>query len=354
MSLTFGTSGAPSQDTINLDALLSTSLFNYNSTLVDQILSTNALYHELKPRMKSKSGGIAVKIPLRYALNQPTTYAGYDEIRILPTDGITQSTWEWRQAANAVTISYEEEFKNENGLTDLLEAKIQQAEDGFMEFFNDKLMQGNLNDNPASTVKTPFTNTDNGSVFLDPVMKLVDYTPSSSTEIGSINQSTSTWWRNKTLTMTATTEKAFLLQMDQMYNNCGKGSGGEPDMIQVDQTTYELWRSAYYTVYRRTADSDNNYPFMNFKFNKARVVWEEKMPDIESAALATTTYGTAIFWNTKFLHMYYIGSRNFVNTPFVRPHNQDAKTSLILWAGTVGLSRRNKHGIVGKIPRTLS
>lgn len=353
---TYGTSGAPAQDTINLDALLSLSLFNYNKTLVDQVMGSNAVWMELKGKVKTKSGGVAVKQNLRYAISTPSTYSGYDEITILPSDGITQATWDWRQCADSVTISGEEEYKNKDGLDDLLQAKIEQVQDGFTEFFNEKLLQGDYANTPSSTgLKTPLTNGSNGSVFVDPLFKLIQYDPTASETIGGINQSTYTWWRNRTLEMTATTAQTFLMEMDSMYNTCSIGAGGTaPDIIMVDQTTFELWRSVYYRVFQATADSDNNYPFPNIKFNQARVIWDEKMPNIYSGNTTTSTYGTALFMNTRMFQMYNVAGKNFVNTPFVRPHNQDAKTSLVLWAGTIGLSNRKKQGVVGKIPRTLS
>jgi hypothetical protein len=352
---TYGTSGAPAQDTINLDSLLSLSLFNYNKTLVDQIMSSNAFWNEMKPKWKGKKGGVALKQNLRYAVSSPTTYSGYDEVRILPSDNITQSTWDWRQAADSVTISKEEEVKNVDGLDDLLQSKIESVQDGFTDFFNAKQLRGNLDNDSGSTLKTPYTDTSNGSTFIDPLLKLIQYDPTASESIGGINQSTYTWWRNRTMEMSATTAVNFLMEMDRMHNTTSIGNGGKAaNLILVDQTTFELWRSAYYRQYRATADSDNNYPFPNIKFNNARVVWDEKVPDAYSGTLATTTYGSAIFVNTEFLNGYYINDQNFVSTPFVRPHNQNAKTSLVLWMGTIAMSNRRKHGVVGKIPRTLS
>lgn len=352
---TYGTSGAPNSDTINLDSLLSLSLFNYNKTLQDQIMSSNAYWHEMKPKWKAKKGGIAVKQNLRYAVSKPTTFSGYDEIRILPSDNITQSTWDWRQAADSVTISKEEEVKNVDGLDDLLQTKVESVQDGFTEFFNAKLLRGALDEDSTSDLKTAYTDATNGSSFVDPLFKMIQYDPTASETIGGINQSTYTWWRNRTMEMTATTAVNFFLEMDRMHNTTSIGSGGKAaPLILVDQTTFELWRSAYYRQYRASADSDNNYPFPNIKFNNAKVVWDEKVPDVYSGTLSTATYGTAVFINPEFLNGYYISDQHFVSTPFQRPHNQNAKTSLVLWMGAVAMSNRRKHGVVGKIPRTLS
>lgn len=351
---TYGNS-APNSDTINLDALMSLSLFNYNTELVDNVSSSNALYYEIKPQMQSKSGGVAVKMNLMYAKGNVDTYDGYDEITFLPTDGITQSTWDWRQLAATVMISGKEEIQNENGLKDLLSAKIQQAEMGITEFWGQRFLQGSYGQT-GGTIDTAYTNSQNGAAFVDPLPKLVAYDPTASVSIGGIPQNTYSWWRNRTLTSSATTNIGFLLEMDNLYNTCSKGmAGGPPNLILVDQKTYELWRAAYYAVYRRTTDGDDNYPFPNFKFNKARVVWDEWVPDVANGTdTPSTGKGTAYFLNTKFFKPYYIGSRNFTATPFEKPYNQDVKTSLILWMGTVGLSQRRKQGVAGNIARSLT
>jgi hypothetical protein len=354
MSTTFGQSGAPNQDTINLDALLSLSLMNYNKTLVDNVSNAHPFWEKLKNKFKGKNGGVAVKQNLRYANKQGTTFAGYDEITITPTDGITQSTSEWRNYADAVVISDEEVYKNNDGLDDLLDTKIAQVEEGAQEFFSKYIIQGNKANLSSSTIDTAYTDSNNGSVFVDPISKLIAYDPTVSTDICGLNQSTNTWWRNKTLTMTATTEKDFLKQMDRMWNTVSLGVGGKPDLIIVDQTTAELWRAAYYSKYRRTADSMNDYPFPNFMFNDTPVTWDENVCDVYSGTTNTDTYGTAYFINSKFLTPYYVNGRNFKNRPFVRPNNQEAQSSLVVWSGTIGVSNRRKQGVVGKIPRTLT
>lgn len=352
--MTFGTSGAPASDTIYLDALLSTSLFNYSKQLVDNISSAHPILDKIKSKMEGKDGGVAYKQNLLYALSEGDTYGGYDEITILPTDGITQSTWEWRQYANSVVISKEEEVKNNNGLDDLLENKIMQVELGAQEFFAKYLSQGNKANNSSSTIETPYTNTRNGSLFIDPLPKLISYAPTVSNTVGGLDQSSYDWWQNRVLTMTATDHVTFMNQMDNMFNTCSLGVGGKPDIIWVDQITAEVWRTAYYRFYQRTADSQNDYPFPNFKFNDVPVVWDEKVPDVYSGTTSTNTYGSAYFINSKFLKPFFINGENFKNHPFQRPHNQNAKSSLITWMGTISLSNRKKQGVVGKIPRTLT
>jgi hypothetical protein len=71
---------APSAQTLQYDAQLSTTLFNYRKTLEDNISKINALVYTL---MKSESGwqkidsiGDRMVMPLMYELGQADSYSG--------------------------------------------------------------------------------------------------------------------------------------------------------------------------------------------------------------------------------------------------------------------------------------
>ena len=140
-----------------------------------------------------------------------------------------------------------------------------------------------------------------------------------------------------------------------MYNNCSKGPGGPPKLIWTDQTTFELWRAAYYHKYQTQAQENANYPFENFKFNKATVTWDEKIPDVQNGTLTPETgKGTAYFIHPKFMRVKYDVESNFVLSPFQEAPRQKAKIAHMLWMGATTMSNRRKHGVVGNIPRTLT
>ncbi len=357
---TYGASGAPSQNTINYDAILSTSLFNYQRTLTDNISKSNAFFYKIQENgmYEGRDGGVSISIPLMYALGTADWYEGYDTLSTDPTDGLTTAFFEWKQLAVPVSISRKEERQNSSSerIIDLLKAKIMQAELGLKEKFSIATLQGSLASGGTS-LTTPDSSAVNGSTGIDPLPLLVKEDPTSSTTGGNINQSTSTWWRNQfKVTALTSSNKAtdFLFEMDSVYNNCAKGPGGPPDFILTDQTTYQMVNAAYYQVYRRMADSDNNYPFENIRFRRALLTWDENVPDIQSATAATTTYGTMWFLNTKFISMIYDSMTNFISTPFRVPVNQDARLANILWMGNLCVSNRRKQGVWTKLPRTLA
>ena len=76
----YGNAGAPSQNTINYDAILSTSLSNYSRTLNDNISKSNAFWYMIQQNgmYLPVNGGFNIAFPLVYALGHFDWYDGYD------------------------------------------------------------------------------------------------------------------------------------------------------------------------------------------------------------------------------------------------------------------------------------
>lgn len=353
---------AATSETRTYDALLSTTLENWAKGLEDEITTSNFFYYMLK---KSKSWvgveslGERCKFSLRYKNGNADTYDGYDVVDTTPMDGITAAFYNWRQLAVSITISRKEERQNsgEYQMLDLLEEKSNQALAGITEKFNKAFLQGN-GINSATAITTPYTSPTNGSVFFDPLPLLVGQTPTSGT-IGAIAANSSedgvSWWANQKRAATDTNYASFLKDLSGLYNDCMKGAGGAPDMHLTDQATAECYEAALRSQNRYTEYTRADIPFDNVSFRGKPVVWDEFMPNWSGATtVQSTTQGTWVMLNSKFIQVKYDSKTNFITTPFQRPENQDAKTALILWYGTVGVNNRRKHGVLSDINTTLT
>jgi len=361
MAITFGSASAPSQVTINFDALFSQTAANYGKSLADQISSANPFMHMLRKSdfYGSEDGGTDIRLPLVYALSQADSYADYDELPDATTDGVTESVWQWRQAAVPISYNMAEVLKNRGKkLIDMVDTKLMQAEMGFQEYWPTALFQGSGN----AALATPKTSATNGSLSVEPMAKLVAFDPTASLEVGNINQSTSTWWRNKTADANAvTTMTGLMAKMDNLYNSCALGIGGPPDLIICDQITYELLVQAIYLKYRKVNESeDKNFPFEYTRFKKAKIVMDEKIPDVKSNLVSVATYGTVYMLNTKFFRVKYMEGREFDmlkdenGKTFAKPLKGDSRLGHMAWMGQVCLNNRRKHGVMGGVPRTLT
>jgi hypothetical protein len=344
--------------TLDYDAQLSTTLFNYRRTLEDNISKANALVWHLMHKVeggykKLTDIGDRMQVPLMYELGSADSYAGYDILDTTPMDGITSAFYDWRQASVPVAISGLEMKKNsgEARIINLLEAKTKQAEMGIMEFFNKRLILGA----GGSTITTAYTSAVNGSSFIDPLPLLVKFDPTTSTVIGNINQSTSSWWRNRTQTQASTTYAGFLKELRQLRVLCGRGPGGYPDLHMVGEDVYTLYESALAAAHRNPSYKKADIPFDNIEFYGAPVVHDELIPDASGGSeTQSTTSGTWYALNTKFFAAHVHAATDFTPTPFQTPENQDGKVSHILWLGAMGLSNRRKQGVAGSVDTTIA
>jgi hypothetical protein len=349
----------PSSLTLEYDALLSTTLFNYHRTLVDNISKVNALMHML---MKREGGykrvsdiGDRMQVPLMYELGQADSYSGYDVLDVTPMDGITSAFWEWRQASVPISISALEEKKNkgEARILSLLEAKTKQAEMGLHEFFNKRLLVGA----GGSSIITAYTSPTNGSQFLDPLALLIKLDPTTSTTVGNIPQGTHSWWRNQLhdAVSSVSTFKSFLRELRKLRVRCGRGPGGMPDLHLTDENVYSFYETALAEAHRNPSYQKADIPFDNILFYGAPVTYDELVPNVKDGAeTVDETDGTWFMINSKFFGIQVESTTDFAPTPFQKPENQDAKTAHILWLGGIGVSNRRKHGVMADIDTTIS
>lgn len=346
----------PSSLTLNYDAILSTTLFNYRHKLEDAIATANAFYFLLKKNGAIKEVddiGDRMQIPLMYELGQADSYSGYDNLDTTPMDGITSAFVNWSQAAVPIAISGLEEKKNasESKLIDLLESKTKQAEMGITEFFNKRFLQGAA----GSSITTAYTSSVNGSTFIDPLAKLVAYDPTASVAVQNINQLTYTWWRNVTKNSTSSTYAGFFKELQNARGNASKGPGGPPNLHISDQASYELYTAALRSMHQNPSYQKADIPFDNVAFFGDPLTWDEFVPDVQGgSATQSATSGSWWMLNTKFFGIKVHSGTNFAPTPFQKPVGQDAKVSHLLWLGAVGCSNRRKQGVVGGIDTTIA
>lgn len=349
---------AVTQLTLDYGALLSTTLFNYHRTLMDNISKSNAVLN-----MLMKNGfyetltdiGDRAQIPLMYALGLPHFYSGHDELDTTPMEGITSAFFDWRQLSVSISISGEEELKNsgEAKIISLLDAKIKQAEMGAMDLMDRVIMQGN-GPNTAAQIDVAYVDPVTGRSGVDPLPKLVDFTPAVGA-VGGIDPSVETWWQNQTTTDASATYAALLKSMDNMYNKCSKGPGGGPDYHLTDQHSFEVYMAALRNQNRYVEYTKADIPFTNVAFRSGPIAWDEYTPDAATPTIVqSAAKGTWYMLNSKFFKMKVHASRNFNQTKFREPTRQDAKVAFIYWFGALMISNRRKHGVIGDIDTAIA
>ena len=370
MAVTFGAASAPSQVTVNLDSLFGLSLAAYRKELVDNIGAINAFFFEVmrKEFYESQDGGTYIQIPAMYGLQAADFYDGYDELATVPVDGVTDMIYQWRQIASAIVYSMKEVKQNKQKLVDLVKTRIKQAEMGIQEVFAQALMWGGLNQ--GGTLLTPYNSPLNNSAGIEPLWEFLSNTPTASTSVGNISQSSNTWWQNKYKASSATTYDAFLLEIDQIFNRASLGTGGKVKFVLCDETSYELTVHALYQKYRYTKTQvDEAYPFENIVYKGAHFILDDKVPDLHNGIAptlkggsgdpTTLTNGTMAFLNPEFFKLIYEEDSDFKmleddqGRTFFKPVNGDSRVGHVAWMGNLICTNRRKQGVMDTIARTL-
>lgn len=375
MALTFGQLTAPSNITTYLDSVFATSLPNYRKTLTDNIGATNAILNEIMngDSYEEAEGGTYFAEDLMYGLAPADWYSGYDTLATTPTDGITQAQYEWRQMASPISYNMKEVIQNEKQVINLVKSRIKQSEMGIQEVWAQSFMWGNQ---PlGGTILQPRQSLTSNALGIEPLAKLISYNTAGSAgtalTVGNIPEYTNTWWRNHSATSASSTYSAFLYEMENMYNLCSLGSGGQPTHILCDQVTYQQYIHAYFSIFKSQPDAvGDGYPFVAKKFFNAKIIMDDKVPDFYSGLPGTEvggvvdpttlTYGTAVFVNAKNFKVRYHKDRDFEALKdengkwFVKPINGDYRIGHIGWMGNTTINNRRKQGVLAKIARTFT
>lgn len=362
---TIGDTGAPSTNTVYYDALLTTTLDAVRGGLVDNIFKDSAFLAALRSfgGIAKQNGGERVRIPLMYGSNATVkSYEGYEQLDTTPQEGMTTAFYEWSEIAGTISISRREQRQNsgEAAMLDLLKSKTKQAEMAMREELNRQLLQGAV----SSATFVP----GNDAKDLYPLgyfcPKNTNTDPVSGGNVGNIGRA-NTWWRAKTavldsgstdtgnaFALAVTTYAGFKVALRRMMNHCSRGSGGSPNLVVMDQNSFETYENSLEGQVRFASTKMGELGFDSVRLGRAEVIWDEVVPDIDSGTTSLTT-GSAFFINTEFYKLVIDSETDIVVTPFVEPENQTAKTAKILFMGQATCSNMRKMGVCYAISQSI-
>lgn len=299
----------------NFDALLSTTLQNYQKRLTDNVFTDRVLtwYLTDKNRVRKESGGTKIIEPLIYAQNSTVgSYSGYDTISLTPQDGMSAAEFDWKQIAVSIAISGIEEAKNngEQAVLNLLEAKVMQAEESLKQKFNTMFFADG---------------TGNSAKDWNGLGNLIE----SGNTVGGIDGSTNAFWNSYEENTAGALTEAYLRTG---YNSVSVGND-QPDMILTTRALFEKYEALLTPQVRYSDVKMANLGFQNLMFKGAPVVF-----DVDCTA------GVVYFLNSKYISLVGHSDKWFTQTQFVRPENMDARYALILAYGNLTVRNRKKLG----------
>lgn len=320
------------------DQFVSATLENYRGPLQENIYTQQAVIFTLKERgfVEEQEGSRSIVQSLMYGENDSVvSYSGYDPLPVKPQEGITSAEFYYKYLAVPISIAGTQEFENSgrHRIFSLLDAKVRQAEITLKKKMNLQF-QADGSGNGGKDITGLAVAVEDGTTWAT---------------YGGIDGSDAlnSWWRNQWFnfdTVYGATSKfgdawgssvkgmAALRKMDNLVRRVGNTRGADLILTTFDIIeTYEGYVEGdkLRTMSTKLADAG----FHSVEFKGIPMVADIDVPAEE-----------VIFLNSDHLKLIVGKGRNFVHTPFVKPENQDAKISHILWAGNFVMSKRDCQG----------
>lgn len=309
----------------DFNAILSTTLQNYQPTLVDNIFKDLVLLNHLneRGRVRVEEGGTSIVEPLLYGVNGTvSSYSGYDPISLTPQDGISAAEYQWKQIAGSIAISGIEEAKNRGteAIIKLLNAKIMQTEMSLKSDLNTML----FGDGTGNSGKD--------FLGIGAIAGNVNNT------VGGIDASTETWW-NPTIISGIQGATLSLANMTTTYNTASKGND-VPDLIVTTEPLFAKYESLLTNNVRYQDVAKANAGFTNLMFKQTPVVFDFAVPGNQ------VSNASMYFLNTKYLKLTGMNGHWFNTTDFQNGTvaGKDARYALVMAFGELTCSNRSRQG----------
>lgn len=290
--------------------------------LTDNVYNSNLMFFRMNAMNKKKlQGGLQIEVPLVYTrFAAGGFYQGFDLLDVAPSDTVKNAAFDWKQAYVPVSV---------DGLT-MIRADSPEAIVNFLSFYFEnaqtelaEILGGGVWSNVVSNAQS-----------IDGLQGAIDDGDVANT-YGGLDRSANTWWKaNDDSSTTALT----LASMQSMFGTCTSG-GRHPTLIAATQANYNRYwalTQAFQAFPAQPGAQDEllaQAGFTNLLFDNVPVAVDSHVPA-----------NHIFFCNEDYFHFYVNTRADFNMKEFREPVNQDAMTSLILWAGNLVLSNCARQG----------
>ena len=344
-----------------LDSLAVSTWRHMKQRIADQVFNEVVFFAYLKSkgRLQTHQGGKYIETPVSYAENDTVGWiSDQDAVNINDIDPLTTAEYNWRYLVASVTRSQIEEQKNRGKMQiiNLLKHKMGVAQNSLVKEIETRL----------------YANADSTNKMMEGLQHLVQDDPTSSTTVGGINQSTYSWWRNKTLnygtdanfgnnnSSTTGTANVFgaahasgpdkgIVAMRETKDNCSKSLGNErPDIILTDYNVYRAYNASIDDHLRIITQKVGDLSFQTLTFEGLPILPSDNCPKDTSSSLTTGTFtatnpGSRIYMlDTDHIYAYYDPGMYFDMTEWKPVPNQLKRAAQIVTAmNMIACSRRS-------------
>lgn len=286
--------------------------------------------------------GFEIQFPIMFAKNTTTaSYASFDILNTTPQDPFTVALYPWRSYAATVNLCNEDLDKNSGSKTkivDFMEAHIENARLSIVDSVTDML----LGARDASSSET--------WGLLD-IVKDDPTTNPAGGNLGSIDASTNTWWRNQISNFASaafgTGGAADGCQaLRQLIYACTFGTK-RPSVLMGGNNAFESLMSALAVENRYMNEGAMKLANMGFDaitFQNIPVVREPKVLTVRAAASLT---GDAFYaLHLEYLKVFGHKKRWFEPSDSIQPYNQDTNVMHIITRLQHATNARRQLGVM--------
>jgi hypothetical protein len=308
--------------------LVTTTYRKHRKEVKDNVSTRNALlkYMEKRGNIRKEDGGLTIVTPLDYAANGTyQRFSDYDTLDISASDVISAAEYQWRQVAINVVASGMEIRKNsgESQIIKLVAARIKNAMRTFKNNFSIDLYSDGSLTNQINGLQAIVADTNTNTV-------------------GGINATTWSFWQNTvssaaalSVTPSATTiENGLMLPTWLLLD---RGPDDQPDLIVMSNNYYTFFETSQVSLKRYTDSESANAGFSTLKYKSADVLFD-------GGSGITTSH--VYMLNTNYLGLSVHQDADLEVMDDMRPVNQDASVTPILWMGNLTCSNRKQQGVI--------
>lgn len=308
--------------------LITTTLQNLPSEVLDSVSTNNALLYMLqkKGNLKLVSGGRSFTQPIFHTAHGSfNSYGRLETISTAIEDDITRAEYPIKVVAGSVVMSLMDEAMNagqKEKLIDLVEETVSRAKISMGEVLGDQVFKD-------GTAANDF----------DGLQHLISITPSTQTDVGGINPSTTgnTYWRNQVDTGTITafnTSSEGLTAMNSMLNTCTYGRQG-PRIVVTTKTVYGLYEIGLTGNIRYATTELADSGFRYLAYTTMPIVFDDNCPSHYIYMIDTDN-----------LWLQVLSQGNFEMTDFMPSHTQLTRTALMYLFGNLTCGSRRTQGVL--------
>ena len=312
-----------------IDNLYTSTWQHMKGNAIDNIFDSTPFWFWMrdKGRLRTQSGGRHILEPLEYAKNDGVKFLGKGgTVSLNDREFLTEALYDWRYlVAPLVRFGVDDQVnRGKTKILSLIEAKLANAENSLVDTLETTLFAG---------VGAA------GGAF-DGLQHLVQDDPTSSTVVGSINQSTNSWWQNQQHDLTGESfATAGVDEMRTLLNECANNRMKDrPDILVAGQVPFEYYEDAALAKLeiQNTRLAELGFDHQTFK----------GIPMIWSPACGLRIY----FLNTRFLSFVYDPVMFFDMTEWKAiPEQVNDRAAQIATACTTTTSRRRVQGVLHTI-----